>query len=102
MKKAAGKRPGRSGVGTDAVTVGADTPRSGKPTAREVVGWGLATGWILLPMIQYVGTVQRTQLQLEGVAFLPELASLDLLPFYVLLLALTALFFVLRLRLKRG
>lgn len=102
MKKAAGKRPGQSGAGTDAATVGVVTPRSDKLTARETVGWGLATGWILLPMIQYVGTVQRTQLQLEGVASLPELASLDLLPFYVLLLALTALFFVVRLRIKRG
>lgn len=102
MKKAAGKRPGQSGAGSDAASVGADAPRSEKPSVREVVGWGLAAGWLLLPMIQYIGTVQRTQLQLEGVASLPELASLDLLPFYVLLLALTALFFVVRLRIKRG
>ncbi len=101
MKKAAGKSPHQSGVGTDSATVGADAPRSETPSALEVVGWGLATGWLLLPMIQYIGTVQRTQMQLEGVASLPELASLDLLPFYLLLLALTTLFVVVRLRIKR-
>jgi cation transporter-like permease len=99
---ASGTRPAPGGDGAGAATVGADAPRGEKPTAREIAGWGLAIGWLLVPMIQYIGTVQRTQLQLEGVASLPELASLDLLPFYVLLLALTVLFVVARLRIQRG
>lgn len=57
---------------------------------------GLAAGWLLLPALQYVGTVQRTKLQLGALSErgspMEVLALLDLTPYYVLLLAATLLY----------
>ena len=56
----------------------------------------LACGWLLVPAAQYFGTFQRTGLQVEGSAASPDLATLDLTPLYVLLVAATIILVALR------
>jgi len=75
------------------------TERSSSRTqtrAPSIITYGLALGWLILPALQYVGTVQRTKIQLgasfERGSWMGTLAMLDLTPLYLLLLAATLLF----------
>jgi hypothetical protein len=69
---------------------------SSTPPGLSALELGLGVAWILLPSIQYYATTQRTGLQLEGNAALPGLASTDMTPFYVLLMAATLILAVSR------
>jgi hypothetical protein len=50
----------------------------------------LAAGWVLIPAVQYIGSVQRTYARLYDPSLLGPLALMDLTPQYLVLLALTA------------
>ncbi len=64
-----------------------DVIYGGPGKAITVFELALGAGWLLLPAIQYYGTFQRTELQIEGSASMPALATLDLTPLYFVLLA---------------
>jgi len=75
---------------------GAPSLQQDKNGTLNPIACVLAAGWILLPTIQYYATYQRTGLQLEGKADMPDLATLDLTPYYLILLAITVLFALIR------
>ena len=75
--------------------------KTGGRTWLDKFGLALAIGWILTPAIQYFGTVQRTELMLQGDAAYPSMARLDLVTVYYLLLAFTVLLVIIRFRLNR-
>jgi hypothetical protein len=50
----------------------------------------IAAGWLLVPAVQYVATMQRTDVQITGAATLPALVAWDLTPAYLVLLVATA------------
>ena len=52
----------------------------------------LAALWIVLPAVQYVGTVQRTKAVLARETPSGAMARLDLLPWYIVLLGLTLVY----------
>lgn len=56
----------------------------------------LSVGWLCLPAVQYVGSYQRVEVQTSGSVAFPALATLDLTPYYVVLLVVTLLFGALR------
>ncbi|HSV75243.1 MAG TPA: hypothetical protein VLH79_15920 [Chthonomonadales bacterium] len=58
----------------------------GGADSRGLIACLLAAGWLAVPALQYLGTLQRTNLLLHGDTALPALAEIDLSPLYVLLL----------------
>ncbi len=75
--------------------------KTGRRTWLDKFGLVLAIGWILTPAIQYFGTVQRTELMLQGDAAYPSMARLDLVTVYYLLLVFTVLLVIIRYGLNR-
>ena len=64
-----------------------------RPVRRGPIGYveiALASGWLIVPAMQYYGTFQRTSVQFEGSAAPLAIARLDLTPVYILLIAATA------------
>jgi hypothetical protein len=59
--------------------------------ASERLDVALAAAWLLVPALQYAGTLQRTALVTRGVAPAEALAGLDLTAVYALLLVVTIL-----------
>lgn len=49
----------------------------------------LSIGWVVVPVVQYAGTLERTGLALGEQPWLPAMALLDLTPVYVVLLVAT-------------
>jgi hypothetical protein len=68
----------------------ANAAEEGDPAS--IIRYVLAAAWVLLPAIQYLATYQRTDLQVNGQAFLPSLADLDLTTPYLFLLLFTVLY----------
>lgn len=56
----------------------------------------LSLGWILMSAVQYIGTLQRTQLAVGEEPSIPVLVQLDLTPVYVVLLVGTIVVATLR------
>src|SRR5438067_11651560 len=111
--ESAGETTGESIDGAAGEHVPSDSRRtheSGRPSAFAVV---LAVGWLLIPATQYLGTVQRTEYQLEGSAPFESLDALaerlvgvplekwDLIPLYLALLAATFVFAALQVLARR-
>ncbi|MCX6359160.1 MAG: hypothetical protein NT029_05110 [Armatimonadetes bacterium] len=55
------------------------------------LGVALAGAWLLVPALQYFGTLQRTSLVTTGSAPVASLSGLDLTPIYALVLVVTIL-----------
>lgn len=55
------------------------------------LGVALAGAWLLVPALQYFGTLQRTSLVTTGSAPVASLTGLDLTPLYSVLLVVTIL-----------
>jgi hypothetical protein len=73
------------------------------PVALAAFSYILAAAWVLLPAVQYFATYQRAGVQLElsglqepGRVLAPLLGTLDLTPYYLLLIVLTTLFIAAR------
>ena len=77
----------------DANNGGASDPSPSSPLTAfaNTVTTLVAVGWLVIPALQYFGSVQRTQLLITGSAQFPSLAGLDLTIWYTLLLGMTAL-----------
>jgi hypothetical protein len=100
MKRDGLKMSGRNPRIQSSKVVAAQVKTEGR-TWLDKIGLALAIGWILTPAIQYFGTVQRTELMLQGDAAYPSLARLDLITVYYLLLAFTVLLVMIRFTMNR-
>ncbi|HXG23096.1 MAG TPA: hypothetical protein VNJ09_00970 [Chthonomonadales bacterium] len=67
----------------------------GGNTLASAIACILSVGWLCLPAIQYLGSYQRVEVQTSGSVAFSALATLDLTPYYVVLLVVTLLFGVL-------
>jgi hypothetical protein len=71
------------------LTTDIPTEDSAGTTTIQALEAGLAALWLMLPAVQYLGAVRRTQASVQREIALDTLARLDLMPWYILLLGLT-------------
>ena len=62
----------------------------------------IGMAWLLLPAFQYFCTFQRTSLQINGYAFAPGLARIDLTPGYYVLVVFSLVAVLLLRTVRRG
>ena len=62
----------------------------------SLAGYLLAAGWLVLPAIQYLGAVERTTAAVDRTTAIGVLATLDLTPWYIVLVGATAAYACLR------
>lgn len=72
-------------------------PSDSTAAPAPVLGIGLAALWLLLPAIQYLSALERTAATVQRRAAADVLASLDLTPWYMVLLAASAVYACFRL-----
>ena len=63
---------------------------------RESAQLGLAVLWLIVPAIQYLGAYMRTQWMTGSAEGVSALGTVDLSPWYVLLLAVSLAFLAVR------
>lgn len=86
-----GRRPARENEGAERTSAAA-----GGQDRTSIVPVLLASGWIIVCAVQYVGADQRMRLILGEPVPLPGLALVDLTVLYVLLLVGTVIYATLR------
>ena len=62
----------------------------------------VAISWFVIPAIQYIATVQRTDLQITGSALFPSIATLDLTPGYLILVIVSLIAAVMSSKRRHG
>ena len=77
------------------------TDTSSEETAASVrlspIATGLCALWVVMPAVQYVGAVRRTDAVVARQTPEDALSQLDLTPWYIILLGLTLVYVTLRL-----
>ena len=62
----------------------------------------LASLWILLPAVQYIGSIRRTEVAVARETPHDSLSRLDLTPWYIILVGLTLVYALLRIMNRRS
>lgn len=71
--------------------MGSGSPPPIRTTGTDRADLALAAAWMLVPALQYAGTLERTALVTTGAVPMEALAGLDLTPVYAILLVATIL-----------